>query len=384
MKKLLTILILLLCIFTLPVKAYTKEDIVNLASSIKPCDSRTKALVGGLKSSYERILAERDVTQKNLDTIYNNIMQVKNYAEKNGYCKVDQKDSVSEEAKNYFLNLYYATNDLLLSSPKISDGKVPKTNVVIDPNKGQLDIYENGSISEKINMNDKLNDVGLNHGFIMLYGEIIFFLVAFIVIAVVLKKRKLRSNFFVSLIYVNTFLFIVFTLFRNEISLGMDLVDKMSIEKNSTVKEVVVKEHKILSYPSFGSKYAKVKIFDDSADLYFGDSSDVLSKGLGQSSLYKFPGEGKTVISGHNTGLFKHLFNIKEDDEVTIETLYGRFTYKVDITEIVDYKNVSVLEKDYDLIIYTCYPEINIYGNQRLVVFLKLTNSSWVGDNSEN
>ena len=311
-------------------------------------------------------------------------MQVKNYAEKNGYCKVDQKDSVSEEAKNYFLNLYYATNDLLLSSPKISDGKVPKTNVVIDPNKGQLDIYENGSISEKINMNDKLNDVGLNHGFIMLYAEIIFFLIAFIVIAVILKKRKLRSNFFVSLIYVNVFLFIVFTLFRNEISLGMDLVDKMSIEKNSTVKEVVVKEHKILSYPSFGSKYAKVKIFDDSADLYFGDSADVLSKGLGQSSLYKFPGEGKTVISGHNTGLFKHLFNIKEDDEVTIETLYGRFTYKVDKTEIVDYKNVSVLEKDYDLIIYTCYPEINIYGNQRLVVFLKLTNSSWVGDNSEN
>ena len=122
---------------------------------------------------------------------------------------------------------------------------------------------------------------------------------------------------------------------------------------------------------------------EEDGDLYFGDSSDVLAKGAGQSSLYKFPGEGKTVISGHNTGIFKNLFKLKEEDEVVIETVYGKFNYKVESTDIVDYKKISSLDKECDLILYTCYPEINIYGNKRLIVYLKLTDSSWVGDNNE-
>ena len=88
MKKILIFISLFLLCLTLPVKAYTKQDIINLASSIKPCDNKTAALIRGAKSSYERILNERDVTQKNLDTIYNNIREVKNYIERNGLNKI--------------------------------------------------------------------------------------------------------------------------------------------------------------------------------------------------------------------------------------------------------------------------------------------------------
>ena len=383
MKKILVFISLFLLCLALPVKAYTKQDIINLASSIKPCDNKTAALIRGTKSSYERILNERDVTQKNLDTIYNNIKEVKNYIERNGFCSVNQKDKVSSEARSYFMSLYETTNNILLSSPKISDGKVPKTNVVIDPNSGQVDIYENGSVTEKINLNDTLNAVGLNSSFTFIYLEITIFLVLFSIIAFILKKKKIRSKFFISLIFVNLFLFCIFTVFRNEISIGMDLVDKMSLEKINGSKEVLFKDKKIVSYPSYGSKYAKIKILEEDGDLYFGDSSDVLAKGAGQSSLYKFPGEGKTVISGHNTGIFKNLFKLKEEDEVVIETVYGKFNYKVESTDIVDYKKISSLDKECDLILYTCYPEINIYGNKRLIVYLKLTDSSWVGDNNE-
>ena len=384
MKKILVIITIFLACLTLPVKAYTKEDIINLASSIKPCDNKTKALIRGAKSSYERILNERDVTQANLDIIYNNIGEVKRYIESNGFCSVTQADKVSAEARKYFTSLYETTNNILLSSPKISDGTVPKTNVVIDPNTGRVDIYEDGAVSEKINTTDTLNAVGFNSSFTFIYIEILVFSILYIIILAILKKRKIRSKFFTGLVFVNVFVLIIFTIFRNEVSIGMDLIDTMSLQKKSgATKEIVLVNKKIVSYPSYGSKYAKIKILEESANVYFGDSSDVLAKGVGQSSLYKFPGEGKTVLSGHNTGAFKMLYQLRDEDEVTIETVYGKFTYVVDRKEVIDYKDLNALEENYDLILYTCYPEVNIYGNKRLIVYLKLTDSSWVGDNSE-
>ena len=383
MKKVLFVIALFIFSIT-TVNAYTKQDIMTLSNSFTPCDAKSRAAFNAVKSSYERILNERDVSQENLNKIYNNIKEAKNYLTSHGICKIDDKSKVDAQAKQYFYALYQSTNSLLLNSPKLSDGSVPNTQVVIDPNNGQLDIYENGRVSEKITANTTLNNVGLNSSFTFLYVEIIVFTILFSIILFIMKKKKIRSKFFTALVFVNILLFVSFTLFRDEISIGMDLVDKMSLEKASgEVKKVVVNDKKILSYPSFGEKYAKIKIFDESSDIYFGDSPEVLTKGVGQSSQFNFVGEGKTVISGHNTGFFENLFNLNESDKVTIETIYGKFEYEVKEIDVIDYTNVASLEKDYDLILYTCYPKVNIYGNQRLMVYLKKTSESWVGDTDE-
>ena len=38
------------------------------------------------------------------------------------------------------------------------------------------------------------------------------------------------------------------------------------------------------------------------------------------------------------------------------------------------------LEKDYDLIMYTCYPNKELYGNKRLIIYAKLDKTKWVGE----
>ena len=384
MKKVYAFILSILLLISIDtVYAYTKSDIIELSKDFVPCSERTKSFLVGVRSSYSRILNERDVSEENLNKIYNNMKEVKAFVESHGYCKVEQRNEITQETTDYLKSLYDTTSDLLLSSPRISDGKVPDEKMVIDLNNNTFEIYEDGVVSEVIEIKEVLNHVGLNKTFVILFVVVIISLILFSVLSFLLYKKHKRSKFIISLIYVNTFLFIGMLIFRNQISIGLDLVDKMSLTSSGTVKEVKTEGNKIISYPSYGEKYATIKIGDKSGDIYFGDSQRVLALGLGQSSNYDFIGEGKTVISGHNTGFFKNLFDLKPSNELVIETVYGKFNYEVKKTEIVSHTELNKLDEDYDLILYTCYPEGNLYGDKRLMVFLKNTNSKWVGDNSE-
>ena len=51
--------------------------------------------------------------------------------------------------------------------------------------------------------------------------------------------------------------------------------------------------------------------------------------------------------------------------------------------EIVKETDIDILEKKYDLILYTCYPNSNLYGDKRVVVFANLKSSKWLGDINE-
>ena len=88
-------------------------------------------------------------------------------------------------------------------------------------------------------------------------------------------------------------------------------------------------------------------------------------------------------MSGHNTGVFKELSSLKKGDKISIETVYGKFIYKVSDSEVVKETDVDILDKNYDLILYTCYPNSNLYGNKRIVVYADLNSSEWLGDNHE-
>ena len=73
--------------------------------------------------------------------------------------------------------------------------------------------------------------------------------------------------------------------------------------------------------------------------------------------------------------LYSNLFN--NHKSIEINTSYGKFTYEIKDKEIVDKNDLDSLNKDYDLIMYTCYPKVNIYGNKRLIVYASLVNIDW-------
>lgn len=383
----------------LNVEAYTKEDIINLTNNVNTCSSETKALLDGTRASYTRILNERNVSDKDLNKVYSNVKMAMEILSNNGLCSVEQKEDVSESLKNRLYQLFQETSDIILSSPLVGQSNnsnntnpVPDTDinnnngnsnnqttdskVVIDSSTNQIKIYENGTLTNVIELEQKLNYVGLNKILIISIEMMVACLFSLLLI-----RRFSKSNIIVtSMFYVLLFILPLTFIFRNQISIVLDTISLMNVNINEKEKEVLVDGEKIISYPSYGSKYATIYINNNKGDVYFGDDSSILKKGVGQANSSYLPGENKkTILSGHNTGVFKELFNVEKNDDVIIETVYGKFTYNVDKIKIIDDNDVNVLSSDYDLIMYTCYPAVNLYGDKRIAVFANIIDKEWVG-----
>ena len=383
--RLLVFSLVLMCMCFFKVNAYTKEDIVSLTSSFKSCSSTTTSIIKGLTTSYSRMLNERDITPSNLNKIYNNLNSAINTLKKYDVCSINDKNKIPSSVYSSLYSLYNETNNIILSSPKISNTNSNsesknESNIVIDSTTNQIKVYENGALSDVIETEEKLNYVGLNK----LVYIIIIGLSLLLIALIILKKLKFKNTLVTSLIYVSILLLSITVIFRNQISLILDVLQSMNVKINEINKEVLTQGDKIISYPLYGNKYAQIYINDSQGDIYFGDSSSILKKGVGQKSSSYLPGEGKTtILSGHNTGVLKELNSLNKNDEIIIETTYGKFIYKVEEKEIVEDTNVEILEKEYDLILYTCYPNSNLYGDKRVVVFANLKSSKWLGDINE-
>ena len=67
---------------------------------------------------------------------------------------------------------------------------------------------------------------------------------------------------------------------------------------------------------------------------------------------------GNVGVAGHRDTLFRGLREINKDDLILFETLAGNYIYKVEDTQVVNPKNVSVLSaREYpELTLVTCYP----------------------------
>lgn len=383
--RLLVFSLVLMCMCFFKVNAYTKEDIVSLTSSFKSCSSTTTSIIKGLTTSYSRMLNERDITPSNLNKIYNNLNSAINTLKKYDVCSINDKNKIPSSVYSSLYSLYNETNNIILSSPKISNTNSNsesenESNIVIDSTTNQIKVYENGALSDVIETEEKLNYVGLNK----LVYIIIIGLSLLLIALIILKKLKFKNTLVTSLIYVSILLLSITVIFRNQISLILDVLQSMNVKINEINKEVLTQGDKIISYPLYGNKYAQIYINDSQGDIYFGDSSSILKKGVGQKSSSYLPGEGKTtILSGHNTGVFKELNSLNKDDEIIIETTYGKFIYNVEEKEIIEDTNVEILEKEYDLILYTCYPNSNLYGDKRVVVFANLKSSKWLGDINE-
>lgn len=371
--------------YIINIKAYTKEDIINLTEEINVCSNETKHILNGVIASYSRLLNERNVSDKDLNKIYNNVTKAINILKNNNVCSVEQKTSISKSIKNSLYNLFNETNNVILSSPKIvqndnKNNKPTDSKVVIDTSTNQIKIYEDGTLTNAIELEEKLNYVGLNKTLTITISLIIVFFILFLLLKKYIKNTTLET----SLLYVLILLLSITIIFRNQLSTILDTISLMKVNINNNVKDVVATNEKIVVYPSYGHKYATIYINNSKGDVYFGDDITTLKKGVGQANSSYLPGEGKkTILSGHNTGVFKELSNLNKEDTFDIETIYGNFKYKVLDIKIVNDDNTDILNQKYDLIMYTCYPNKDLYGHKRIVILANLIESSWIGDSNE-
>lgn len=389
-KKMVFIVLLSSFIFISEVNAYTKEDIINLSNNVNICDSETKAIFNSTRASYIRLLNTRYISKDNINLIYNNVQKVIGILNKNNLCKINDKVKMSAALKKELYNLFVETNSIIIDAPQIStdgtnedvikeENKV-NTNIITDSTTNEIKIYEDGILTNVIKLEAKLNYVGLNKIVIIT----ITFLISLLIILIIFKFFFKKNIMLTSFIYVILLILPISYIFKDEISTVFNYISLMKLEENNNTKDVLVSNEKIIEYPSIGNKYGVIYINDKKEDIYFGDSEQILKKGIGQSNASFLPGEEKkTILSGHNTGAFKELSNLKNKDQVLIETMYGGFKYQVKKIVIVDDNNTDILENDYDLIMYTCYPNKTLYGNKRIVVMANLIESVWLNENSK-
>jgi sortase A len=121
--------------------------------------------------------------------------------------------------------------------------------------------------------------------------------------------------------------------------------------------------HKFMksSDPAPGSVIGRFEIpsLDLSVMLLQGDDDWTLNRAVGHIAGTGLPGQpGNMGIAGHRDGFFRCLKDIKQNSDITLTTLNGRFTYRVTGVNIVKPKDIKVLAatKNPTLTLVTCYP----------------------------
>ena len=91
-----------------------------------------------------------------------------------------------------------------------------------------------------------------------------------------------------------------------------------------------------------------------------GTSSRTLRLGAGHIEGTPLPGDiGNIGIAGHRDTFFRELKDIRENDEIQLQTATDLFHYEVDWVKVVDPDDITVLEpsaQESTLTLVTCYP----------------------------
>ena len=167
-----------------------------------------------------------------------------------------------------------------------------------------------------------------------------------------------------------------------EIDENISIINKVSIDLDNKKEEVTTinTDNVIENYPEYGTQYATIEIPKINVNLpvYFGDTLEILKKGVGHSSGSYFPGEGGSIVyMGHNsTKMFRRFSELQIGNEIKVTTSYGEYNYKIYDMQLIKETELDKLpiqkEKEI-LMVYTCYPFNNIgYATQRYVVYAEL------------
>ena len=148
----------------------------------------------------------------------------------------------------------------------------------------------------------------------------------------------------VALIFTALIIIVGYFLFGARIEETISLINKVSIDvenKKEAVETVIGEDNKLKNYPEYGTEYAKINIPKIDVDLpvYYGDTLEILKKGVGHSSGSYFPGEGGSIIyMGHNSKkMFRRFSELQIGNEIKVTTSYGEYNYK--IYDMQSYKN---------------------------------------------
>ena len=166
------------------------------------------------------------------------------------------------------------------------------------------------------------------------------------------------------------------------------LVNKVSITTDAKIEpaettisaDTNTDKNTIKNYPEYGTKYATIEIDKIGVNLpvYYGDTLEILKKGVGHSSGSYFPGEGGSIIyMGHNSkNMFRRFSELQKGNEIKVTTSYGEYVYKIYDMQLIKETELDKLPIQRDkeiLMVYTCYPFNNIgYATQRYVVYAEL------------
>lgn len=96
-----------------------------------------------------------------------------------------------------------------------------------------------------------------------------------------------------------------------------------------------------------------------SAVVFEGTTARTLRFGLGHVKDTPLPGEaGNVAIAGHRDSFFRRLRDLREADDIWIDTTDRRVRYRVAWLRIVDPREVSVLDPTSEpaLTLVTCFP----------------------------
>ena len=174
----------------------------------------------------------------------------------------------------------------------------------------------------------------------------------------------------------------IYLFFGARIDESISLINKVAIDvENKKVEPTTINaENKIQNYPEYGTQYGTIEIpkIDVNLPVYFGDTLEILKKGVGHSGGSYFPGEGGSIIyMGHNSkNVFRRFSELQIGNEITVKTTYGEYKYKIYDMQIINEDEPEKLEIQKEkeiLMVYTCYPFVNIgHAKQRYVVFAEL------------
>ncbi len=191
------------------------------------------------------------------------------------------------------------------------------------------------------------------------------------------------SSIIVALFITGALILVIYLFFGQEIGEIFSLVNKVSItinENRAQEQTTIGETNKLKNYPEYGTKYATIEIEKINASLpvYFGDTLEVLKKGVGHSSGSYFPGEGGSIVyMGHNSkNTFRRFSELQIGNEIKVTTTYGEYTYKIYDMKLIketDLDKLPIQDEKEILMVYTCYPFNNIgYTTQRYVVYAEL------------
>lgn len=192
------------------------------------------------------------------------------------------------------------------------------------------------------------------------------------------------SSIIVALFITGLLMFGINLFFGQEIGEIFSLVNKVSItiDENKQQEETTINEENksLEKYPEYGTKYGTIEIdkIDVNLPIYFGDTLEILKKGVGHSSGSYFPGEGGSIIyMGHNSkNMFRRFSELQIGNEIKVTTTYGEYKYKIYDMQLIKETELDKLPVQRDkeiLMVYTCYPFNNVgYATQRYVVYAEL------------